>query len=104
MPGGNGTGPLGVGPMTGRGMGFCAGNTNFVARRGYGMGLGRGGRMGRGSGFGRGFGFNGVPGPYPAPRNLTTDQELEALKGQADYFENSLEETKQRIEELQNGK
>jgi hypothetical protein len=23
MPGGNGTGPLGEGPMTGRGMGFC---------------------------------------------------------------------------------
>ncbi|MCD6310782.1 MAG: DUF5320 domain-containing protein, partial [Candidatus Eremiobacteraeota bacterium] len=24
MPGGDGTGPMGMGPMTGRGMGFCA--------------------------------------------------------------------------------
>ena len=109
MPGGNGTGPAGAGPKTGRAMGICAGfkvpgYANPGSRRGFGMGLGRGGRMGRGRGFGRGFGFNGAGGPYPAPQNLTADQELEALKGQADYFEDSLKETKQRIEELQSGK
>ena len=37
MPGGNGKGPLGVGPMTGRGMGRCAtgyGNAGFGRDRG----------------------------------------------------------------------
>ena len=42
MPGRDGTGPLGLGPRTGRGMGPC------------GRGLGRGFR----GGFGRGYGRN----------------------------------------------
>jgi Family of unknown function (DUF5320) len=54
MPRGNGTGPIGLGPMTGRGAGYCAG---------YGMpgfmnpilGLGTGARFGRW----RGAGFRG---------------------------------------------
>ena len=100
MPGGNGTGPAGMGPMTGRGGGFCVGyalpeQAGPVGGRGMGRGQGRG--MGRG----RGFGWNGAPGSYPAPQNLTADQELEALKGQADYFENSLKVINQQIEELQ---
>lgn len=114
MPGGNGTGPAGAGPMTGRGMGFCAGYSvpgyaNFGGGRGMGMGMGmgRGGRMGRGrgfgQGFGQGFGWAGNVNPYPAPQPPTAEQELEALKGQVSYFENSLKETKQRIEELQRG-
>ena len=41
MPRGDGTGPMGYGPMTGRGVGFC---TGFVAprfaNRGFGRGLG----------------------------------------------------------------
>ena len=53
MPFLDGTGPLGQGPMTGRGMGRCTG----AVGRGYGPVTGRGwfGR-GRGVGFGRGFG------------------------------------------------
>ena len=46
MPRGNGTGPAGMGPMTGRGAGYCAGfripgvlnsspKQGFVLRRGY---------------------------------------------------------------------
>ena len=47
MPGGDGTGPGGMGPMTGRGAGYCAGYPvpgymNPVGGRGYG-GWGRGG-------------------------------------------------------------
>lgn len=98
MPGRNGTGPAGAGPTTGRGAGFCAGNVNPVGGRGEGLGLGRGGRrMGRG----RGFGLPGTASSYPGLQNLTADQELEALKGQANYFEGSLKEINQRIEELQ---
>ena len=82
MPRGDGTGPAGLGPMTGRAAGFCAGysvpgymnpiasRTGFygpvtktvgpypVASYGYGIPYGRGVSplCGRGLGFGRGFG------------------------------------------------
>lgn len=53
MPGRNGTGPMGAGPMTGRGFGFCTG-----AAPGYGTGRGLGLGLGwrRGCGYGRGYG------------------------------------------------
>jgi hypothetical protein len=43
MPFGDGTGPMGLGPMTGRGRGFCAGFgrpgfANPIAGRGFGWG------------------------------------------------------------------
>jgi len=113
MPGGNGTGPAGAGPMTGRAMGICAGFSvpgyaNFGGGRGMGMGrgartgMGMGMGRGRGRGFGQGFGWvAGTANPYPATQSPTAEQELEALKGQFSYFENSLKETKQRIDELQ---
>jgi hypothetical protein len=64
MPLGDGTGPLGFGPMTGRAAGFCAGYPvpgylNPIPGRGW-FGVGRGGfpwGWGRGRFFGRGFGF-----------------------------------------------
>ena len=40
MPNRDGTGPLGQGPMTGRGLGNCGKGLGF--RRGLGRGLGRG--------------------------------------------------------------
>lgn len=49
MPGGDGTGPLGRGAMTGRGFGVCTGAVPV----GYGVGYGRG--FGRRRGFGRCF-------------------------------------------------
>ncbi|MCF7956451.1 MAG: DUF5320 domain-containing protein [Phycisphaerae bacterium] len=106
MPGGNGTGPAGAGPMTGRGMGICAGfKLPGYANNGSGrgLGMGRGGRMGRGRGFGQGFGWAGAANSNPAPQNLNADQELESLKTQANYIENSLKEINQRIDELQTG-
>lgn len=58
MPGGDRSGPEGLGPMTGRGAGLCAGfavggYANQAFRFGFGRGLG-GGRNFRGGGFGRG--------------------------------------------------
>ena len=52
MPGGDGTGPMGFGSLTGRGAGYCAGfpvpgYMNPVSGRGVGRGF-------YGSGFGRG--------------------------------------------------
>ena len=72
MPGGDRTGPAGMGPMTGRAAGFCAGySVPGYANPIGGRGLGSGG--GRGFGFGRGLGlgFRGGRGwgvaPYAAP-------------------------------------
>ena len=64
MPAGDGTGPWGFGPMTGRGAGFCAGYpvprfAQGIPGRGW-SGLGRGGwpwGRGRGRGFGMGRGW-----------------------------------------------
>ncbi len=106
MPGGNGTGPAGMGPMTGRGGGFCVGYAvpeyaDPVGGRGMGMGRGQGRGMSRGRGFGRGFGWSGAAGPYPVPQNLTADQGLEGLKQQAEFMQNSLSQINDRIEQLE---
>jgi hypothetical protein len=47
MPRGDSTGPMGMGPMTGRGAGYCAGYNmpgyfNNATGRNFGMGSGRG--------------------------------------------------------------
>jgi len=68
MPAGDGTGPAGMGPMTGRAAGYCAGYSvpgymNSIPGAGWGgFSYGRG--WGKGRGWGRGFGWRG--GFYPA--------------------------------------
>ena len=127
MPGGDGTGPAGMGPMTGRAAGYCAGYPvpgymNPIAGRGFwGRGRGGGGGWGRRNWFyatglpgwqraGMGMPAYGAPAvppaqapPYAAPfaPTATREQELDALKGQAEYFEDALEGIRKRIEELQ---
>ena len=61
MPWGDRTGPLGLGPMTGRGLGYCAGFNTPGFVKGPGFGWGRGWRWfgGRGRGWGGGFRFRG---------------------------------------------
>ena len=123
MPGGNGTGPMGMGPMTGRAAGYCAGNSvpgyvNPGPGRGFGMGFGRGFR-GRGGGGGWGrrnqFYATGMPGwaragvgfpawggnPSYGAALPTAEQELDVLKGQAEYFSGALEDIKKRIDEFE---
>ena len=122
MPRGDGTGPAGMGPMTGRAAGLCAGYTT----PGYVNRMGRGGYWGwsRGGGWGRRNWFyaTGLPGRArtgydlpawggavnrdaygggPIAPGLTAQQELNALKGQAEYLEDSLDGIKKRIEELE---
>ena len=108
MPGGDGTGPMGMGPMTGRAFGFCAGYgapgyMNQIPQRGFRAGLGCGRRFG--GGWRNMFHATGLPGwarvgvPYaatPAP-----EQELAVLKQQADNFGNALEEIRKRIQEIE---
>ncbi len=113
MPFGDGTGPRGMGPRTGRGAGFCCGygvpgSMNAGFGRGLGMGRGRGGGWGnwfrapgftgRQRGFGRLFGWPfGGGAASPEPR----DAELGALKAQAQGFESALAEIRERIEALE---
>jgi hypothetical protein len=75
MPAFDGTGPLGAGSRTGRGMGFCwpGGVSPFRGGGFYGVGRGgfpRGGGRGRAWGGGRGWGWRswgyGYPGYPPA--------------------------------------
>lgn len=120
MPRGDGTGPAGMGPMTGRAAGYCAGYstpgfTNPVGGRGAGFGRGFGGGRGLGLGFrgGRGRGawgapyaptYAATPAPYAPPAYgaaPTRQQEVDALNQQAQYFEEALGDIRKRIEELE---
>jgi hypothetical protein len=112
MPRGDGTGPAGMGPMTGRAAGYCAGYSvpgfaNPIPRRGMGFGWGRG--MGFGfRGRRRAFPFfgYGYDYPYASPYAVETtpQQEVEALQNQSKYLESTLEEIKKRITELESEK
>jgi hypothetical protein len=115
MPRGDGTGPMGMGPMTGRGAGFCAGlgAPGFI-NRGPGLGFGRG----RGGGRGRRnmFFATGLTGWQRAAMGwpafggggldasttpvMTRDQEVEILKRQAEFLGNQIEAVKKRMDEL----
>lgn len=102
MPGFDGTGPRGEGPMTGGGRGNC--NPNYKGTRSGGFyGAGRGGMpwgggRGRAWGGGRGYGWNAFarqPGAWDE-RAYLTDQ-LAALEGE-------IQEIKRRLGELDEGK
>ena len=104
MPRGNGTGPNGLGPGTGRNAGFCAGYSvpgymNPVARgRGFHCGREFGQGFRRGIGRGRGC-FNDVPWSAADPADGAFDEE-KALKSQAEYLEEHLDQVKKRLNEL----
>ena len=107
MPGGDRTGPTGMGPMTGRGAGFCAGmnrpgyaNPSVFGGRGLGFGRGRG--FGMGMGRGARWGANYAPVAQPAPyAPIPPQDELNALKSQAEYFGSMLEDIQNRITEME---
>jgi len=99
MPRGDGTGPMGNGPMTGRGAGYCAGYaTPGYTNGGFGFG------MGRGRGFRRMAGY-GYPmnAPYQGyPENMGTYQppvydEKEILENQVASLEKQLEQMRNRL-------
>ena len=94
MPRGDRTGPDGMGPMTGRGLGFC----NGFASPGYGKMTprGMGGRFGRG----RGFGYYAAPYrgyAYPAYDAKT---ERNYLEDEIKLISEQLETLKSRLSEL----
>jgi hypothetical protein len=88
MPGFDGTGPNGMGPMTGGGRGFCS-------PRGFGV---------RNYAFPRwapyaypAYGFYGY---RPFTPRMSREQELELLKGQADVLRNELEDIENEITKI----
>jgi hypothetical protein len=106
MPRGDRTGPMGMGPMTGRGAGFCAGYNvpgfmNAVpGRGGMGFGRGRGRGCGVGMGWRHGWGFQGFPAANQ-PVSSSQGDELSALRGQAKYLGEALQSITSRISELE---
>ena len=105
MPGGDGTGPMGRGPMSGRAAGTCAGfgmpgSANPAPGRGFGMGFGRGrGAGGRGPvGGGRGwrnmFFATGLPGWMRSGDQQELKTRVEALQSELDFIKKRLENTK----------
>lgn len=114
MTGGDRTGPRGMGPMTGRGLGYCAGaGTPGYTNPTPGFGLGRG-RGGGGHGWRHWYYATGLPGwaragyppawayaPYWQP--LAEEQEVEVLKEQAETLKRELDAIAQRLEELEKG-
>ena len=121
MPGGDGTGPVGLGPMTGRGAGHCAGYPapgymNPIPGRGRGFGRGWGRGRGFGRGWGRGFGWRGVAYPgysyghpyygnpymgYPYGADATPQQEKDMLEQQAKAMQDEIKLINERIGELE---
>jgi len=77
MPGQDGTGPLGLGPLTGRGLGPC----------GCGM------RRGFGRGYGRGFGFR-------RQVTLTKEEEKKILEAELKEIDLEKQEIEKRIKEM----
>ena len=123
MPGGDGTGPAGMGPMTGRAAGYCAaypvpGFMNPVPRGrfwGWGRGGGRGWRdwyyaagLTGGQRAALGVPAFGAAGAYGAPYawsfippTVGTDQELDLLKQQAEAMGGQMQKIKERIRQLE---
>jgi len=108
MPRGDKTGPAGFGPMTGRGMGYCAGYPapGFM-NPGPGFGLGRGWGRGWGRGFGwrRSWGYGPWGYPYqPNQPQITKKEEKEMLEDEVVGLEEELKAIKARLSELKGQK
>ena len=101
MPRGDGTGPTGAGPMTGRRAGYCASNdmpgfAKPAARPGLGLGL-----QGGGHGWRHWFFATGLPGWMRTNRTpATLQQEHDSLQTQADWLKRTLDAINKRIEAL----
>ena len=115
MPGGDRTGPMGQGPMTGRAAGYCTGSTGpgFMtpspgwgsegASRGYGGSRGWRRRCyTKVPGWPRSAREFGYFGPRGAPHvpSVSREQEVELLREQTKYFSDALGEISRRIDEL----
>lgn len=88
MPRMDGTGPMGMGPMTGRGLGPCGSGRGFRGR-------------GRGMGYGMMMGVCPWYGPMAKP---TAQEEKDILKDQVEILQENLEAAKKRLTEIEGQK
>ena len=86
MPGFDGTGPRGLGPMTGGGRGFCA----VPLPTAWPTYIGRGA-----------YNPYGAPWTAPLAPQMTREQELDFLKNQAQGMKEELEQIEGRIRQLE---
>jgi len=111
MPAGDGTGPMGFGPMTGRRAGYCAG----YAMPGYANPwMGRG-WFGHGRGWRHRYWATGLPGwarpnygwpvygtqPLPSESELTPKTEMDMLKRESEFLKSQLDDIQSRISALE---
>jgi len=123
MPGGDRTGPMGMGAMSGRGAGYCSGaGTPGYANPGLGRGMGFGfgrGRCAWNGGYGGGFGrrnmfyATGMPGWMRRGGGVTSGEysaaspqanietERQALSNQARMLQSQLDMIQKRLETLE---
>jgi len=113
MPYGDRTGPQGLGPRTGRGMGFCSGFP-YLGFMNPAFGKGYFCWGGRGRGWRNWYYATGLPGwmrsgmgypafgmvPYPFSPELSEKEEMEILKRQAEILKNQLKEIEEQINVL----
>lgn len=100
MPRGDRTGRDGLGPMTGRGLGYCAGFSvpGYLQGGGF-QGAGRGGFFGRGRGMGLGYRFGSAFGRtygWSGP-----SQERQALADHVDALERELKALRDHLATLE---
>ena len=91
MPGFDGTGPMGMGPMTGGGRGFCSPWGAGGGMRTYGIP--------RWGGYGYPY-YGGRPFSMPYPYSFSQEQEMDLLKRQAETMRAELNQIDARIQEL----
>lgn len=113
---GDGTGPAGLGPMTGRGAGYCAGYSvpGYQNSAVPGRGVWGTGHWGGGRGYRNVYNATGLtrwqrvqttaPVATTAPSVITKEQQLDALKKQAEYLKSELENITRMIENVDSGK
>jgi len=97
---------MGMGPMTGRAAGYCAGYDvpGYASPMpGHGPGIGWGGGWGRGRRWRHWYYATGLPGwgygPYPAP--VTRQHKVESLKAQAGWLKEQLDAVNRCLGELE---
>ncbi len=110
MPGGDRTGPMGMGAMTGRGTGFCSGmdffrNANAVPRGGFGMGPGRGigfQRAHGGRGWRNQYYATGMPGWMRSGPNAepASPDDKNALKQRSQILQAELEAIQKQLDDM----